>query len=195
MIPRSFNQLRSLAKWASFAAVALSAALVAGAAFLPSYVGADDQNDAFPSLRPGETMTGIYVMGGTVASDYRTVGYIDAQLNFVHRIANNDRYQVEIIQLKCQTGNPAGAHCLSQPTRNCPGLRQAAPGYLCIYEKHKDDKLLGLGGVYSPLDNGPIDRDGAVLWGKVDSSNSDDGDSPFSTGGWAITGLLRPPGR
>jgi hypothetical protein len=59
MMPRSFNQLRSLAKWASFTAVALSAALVAGAAFLPTYVGADDQNDAFPSLRPGETMTGI----------------------------------------------------------------------------------------------------------------------------------------
>jgi hypothetical protein len=74
-------------------------------------------------------------------------------------------------------------------TTNCPGLRRAAPGYLCIYEVFKDSRLT-LGGVYNPIGSGgQIDQDGAVLYGQVESANSDDGDSAFSTGGWAITGL------
>jgi hypothetical protein len=187
------NRLRCLTKGASLAsALAVLAITLAGAGVAPRHVEAGE-DDGFPPLRPGETMTGIYVMGSTVASDFRTVGYIDAQLNFVRPVTHQDQYQVEIIQLRCQPNNPAGANCLSQPTNHCPGFRQAAPGFLCIYEKHKDDKLLGLGGVYSPLDNGPFDRDGAVIWGKVDSPNSDDGDSAFSTGGWAITGLRKAP--
>ncbi|MFO0690075.1 MAG: hypothetical protein U0900_15365 [Myxococcota bacterium] len=124
-------------------------------------------------------MTGIYVMGGTVAADFRTVGYIDAQINFARRVLDQGSYKVEIVR-KDQAA-----------TANCPGLRRAAPGYLCIYEVYQDSRLT-LGGVYNPIGSGgQIDQDGAVLYGQVESANSDDGDSPFSSGGWAITGLKR----
>jgi hypothetical protein len=62
------------------------------------------------------------------------------------------------------------------------GINTSAPG--------RDANVLILGGVYNPIGSGgQIDQDGAVLYGQVESANSDDGDSPFSTGGWAITGL------
>jgi hypothetical protein len=59
--------------------------------FAANQASATEDGDGFPTLRPGETMTGIYVMGGTGAAAGRTVGYIDAQLNFSHRVADNTR--------------------------------------------------------------------------------------------------------
>jgi hypothetical protein len=62
---------------------------------------------------------------------------------------------------------------------------------MCIYEVYKDSRLT-LGDVYNPIGSGGrIDRDGLALYGIVESADSDDGDSPFSAGGWAITGLRR----
>jgi hypothetical protein len=142
-------------------------------------IAKDDDADPFPALPPGMTMTGVYVMGGTVAAASRTVGYIDAQINFPRRVLDHARYHVEIVR-KGQAS-----------TEHCPGVRRAAAGYLCIYEIYKDERL-SLGGVYNPIGTGgSIDRDGAALWGAVDSADSDDGDSPFSAGGWAITGRPR----
>jgi hypothetical protein len=174
--PRFWNRV-----W--LARVLVSALVIAGAALITSgrAVAQDDGSDGFPVLGAGQTMTGIYVMSGTVAAAYRTVGYIDAQINFPRQVRDNARYQVEIIQRG------------QSVTKNCPGLRLAAAGFLCIYEVYKDARLTSLGGVYNPIGSGgKIDRDGAVLFGKVESADSDDGDSPFSAGGWAIKGL--PPG-
>ena len=124
-------------------------------------------------------MTGIYVMGGTVAATTRTVGSSDAQIDFRRRVQDHANYEVEIIR----RGQPV--------TSNCPGVRRAAPGFLCIYEIYKDDRVT-LGDMYSSIGTGgKIDRDGLVLWGTVESANSDDGDLPFSGGGWAITGRRR----
>jgi hypothetical protein len=120
-------------------------------------------------------------MGGPVAATSRTVGAINAQINFPRRVLDNAKYKVEMIG----QGQPVTSHC--------PGVRRAAPGYLCIYEIFKDSRET-LGGVYNPIDTtfrSVIDRDGAVLWGSVESIDSDDGDAPFSAGGWAITGLGR----
>jgi hypothetical protein len=169
--------------WPARALAGMIALMVSGA-FSPA---APDQHDAtragdadaFPRLRDGETMTGIYVMGGPVAATTRTVGYIDAQLTFLRRISDHAKYKAELI--------PQG----QSVTAHCPGLRHAAPGYLCVYEVYKDERET-LGGVYNPIGTGgAIDRDGAVLYGSVESASSDDGDAPFSTGGWAITGRDR----
>jgi len=157
--------------------VALALSIVLAAATAPQAAAHDFGDHDSDVLQPNQTMTGIYVMGGTVAADVRTVGFIDAQINFARRVLNQGAYKVEIIQKGQAT------------TTNCPGLRRAASGYLCIYEVYKDSRLT-LGGVYNPIGSGgQIDQDGAVLYGQVESANSDDGDSPFSTGGWAITGL------
>jgi hypothetical protein len=141
-----------------------------------------DGDDSGPgALRPGETMTGIYAMGAPVGATMRTVGAIDAQINFPRPVNDNAAYKVELIA----QGAP--------PTANCPGVRRAAPGFLCVYEVFKDSRER-LGGVYNPIDTtfrSVIDRDGAVLFGFVESADSDDGDAPFSTGGWAITGRER----
>ena len=142
----------------------------------------DGDDDNGPSaLRPGETMTGIYAMGAPVGATTRTVGAIDAQINFPRPVNDNAAYKVELIA----QGAPR--------TANCPGVRRAAPGFLCVYEVFKDARER-LGGVYNPIDTtfrSLIDRDGAVLFGFVESADSDDGDAPFSAGGWAITGRER----
>jgi hypothetical protein len=72
--------------------------LVAFATVAPGRVAANDgESDDFPVLQPWETMTGIYVMRGTVAATTRTVGYIDAQINFLRRVDNHAKYKVELM--------------------------------------------------------------------------------------------------
>jgi hypothetical protein len=167
--------------WSVTVLLAAFVLIVAAALFLDpkQAIAKDDIDDPFPVLRPGATMTGIYVMGGTVAATTRTVGYIDAQINFPRRVQDHAKYQVEVIR----QGSPGSV--------NCPGARRAAPGFLCIYEVYKDHRLT-LGDVYNPIGTGgKLDRDGVALWGAVESADSDDGDSPFSAGGWAITGRDR----
>jgi hypothetical protein len=173
-----------LRRWQSVAGTSL--ALVVGGVFSLAAIGHASDRDGgdengVAALRPGETMTGIYAMGAPVGAITRTVGAIDAQIDFPRPVNDNAAYKVELIAQDAPR------------TANCPGIRHAAPGFLCIYEVFKDSRER-LGGVYNPIDTtfqSVIDRDGAVLFGFVESADSDDGDAPFSTGGWAITGRER----
>jgi hypothetical protein len=127
------------------------AALLAAGRPAATFGEGGGHEDAVPVLRPGETMTGIYVMSGTVAAEHTTVGYINAQINFPRQVRDQEHYQFEIIQLACSPepkpgqspsleemqhfrGAAGGAlvpnSCFTQPTEHCPGFRQAVPGFI-----------------------------------------------------------------
>jgi hypothetical protein len=87
---------RRVLQAASAAILILAAAALINV--LAGQVSAADDRDQAASLRPNETMTGIYVLGGIVAAEHKTWGYPSTSIILPKRVNEYNWYRVEIRQ-------------------------------------------------------------------------------------------------
>jgi hypothetical protein len=116
--------------------------------------------DANATLPPGQTLTGIWAVGGGASDNVGT------QVEFTPRLSAD---------------LPAGAvqRVISTPTPQCPGPSQAARGFFCLYEKASN---LTFGGIFDTATQlGGANRAGAVIQYSGTAANQ------AANGTWAVT--------
>lgn len=122
-----------------------------------------DTADALSPLPSGESQSGVFSAGGAGAGAGGWLG-------------------VPIVYPRPLTTDIANNHivdAVKNPTANCPGPGQAAPGYLCLY----NSVTSGAGAGYGYSDNAflPSPSVGAVVYFPITGANS------YVGGSWTVT--------
>ena len=118
------------------------------------------------TLKPGQTLTGIYGMAGVGGTFPHTAIPFFPKLSADLPVANGHLIEV---------GTPV--------TAECPGHGQAAPGHLCVYEVNESGSTSSEDFSDPNSGSAAIRPDGTVLWIQF----SADG---YSRGNWAVTAPL-----
>jgi hypothetical protein len=116
--------------------------------------------DANATLPPGQTLSGVWTVGGGASDDVGT------QVQFTPRLSAD--LPASAVQRVFSAGSP-----------QCPGPGRAARGFFCLYEKASSLNFIG---IFDAVSNGPgANRTGAV----IDYSGT--GGNQAAVGTWAVT--------
>jgi hypothetical protein len=117
------------------------------------------------TLPSGKSQSGFYAAGGGEAEE----GFIAEGITFQQPLA-----------APIAEGNVEWFEEGDPPTEKCPGVGQAAPGYLCLYDNEESD--VDLCCIYDFALNEPAaDKNGFIVYWEPNGTGS------FVSGEWTVT--------